>query len=84
MVEGQMVSFSMPDEAADDITIVGWISGIMDDGGIEVTEAHAFHRVWGGSNNSRGEKMIVSATEIRDCPAAYRHIVRAAKTKLGG
>jgi hypothetical protein len=60
----------------DDVLIVGWIKGYhRDSETVIIKEAHAFHKLWGGSNNARGTEHTVVATRIEDCPGAYRHIV---------
>jgi hypothetical protein len=73
---GEAVSFVV----GENTLIIGWVTAV-DEGKVDVIEAHAFHRMWGGSNNSRGEKHTLDHDEVKSCPTDYRHIVKEVREK---
>ena len=70
------------EDGEQEITIIGWIKEIGDEE-VTIVEAHAFHRLWGGSNNLRGHERTVPASKLHGCPTEYRHIVEEVRSQSG-
>jgi hypothetical protein len=70
MKDGDAVSFPL----GDDVLIVGRLVELRPRRSL-VTEVHAFHVMWGGSNACRGNKHRVNTKDLRKCPSNYKHIV---------
>jgi hypothetical protein len=71
-------------EMGDDVLIIGWVTDTHIDDHEEtvtVTEAHAFHRIWGGSNGRRGHQTRASAHRVKPVRSGYRHIVKEVKER---
>jgi hypothetical protein len=66
---GDAVQFPM----GDDVLIIGEVEDIdLAANTAKVREAHAFHRMWGGSNGARGELHEVSRLDLVE-PATARN-----------
>jgi len=61
-------------DIAEDVMIVGRLIQ-MGPRRSTVVEAHAFHRMWGGSNACRGEKHRVDTKKLEPCYRPYKRIV---------
>lgn len=72
--------YTQSDDTEGDAFVVGWVSEEGDEAS-KVVEAHAFHRIFGGSNRYRGREHEVKNTDLRDCPPEYRHIVKQVHDK---
>jgi len=65
---------SVPDRG--EANVVGIVGKITSDGIAYVVEIHSFHRVWGGSNVSRGKVIEVPLSVLEECQQYYRALVR--------
>lgn len=71
-------------EIGDDVLIIGWVTSRHTDDHeetVHIYEAHAFHRLWGGSNAERGKELVAPAHKVKPVRSAYRHIVQQVKDK---
>lgn len=62
-------------EMDDSVLIIGRVTDVREKE-ITIEEAHAFHRMWGGSNGGRGTIHHVLAQNVKPCKATYRDIVK--------
>jgi len=62
------------DDEEKDVMLVGKVMVIHTGGVAEVKEAHAFHRIWGGSSGGRGDQHQI-AVENLERETTYRSLV---------